>query len=307
MYFMGVTFPKLAVLSLLSRVFIQRWFRYACCAVAAILTVSAIVNTVIACLMCRPLAALWDPTLLPTARCLDLATFYRWSSLPNIITDLAMLALPIPAVANMHLALSMKVKLVATFAAGGLYVSRPTPPLLSPRKNGLTRPGSGIAVSIVRFVTYWRLDLEHADIVYISGTIGIYTVVETGGYLISACLLNFRKFLPRPPKGFFSRSYLFSRFRAFSSRGGSSKRTTEASAPGHARPEKVGPPVLYGGEAGGAWYEDTIPLRGFEGAKGGGHVAYAERGREGSDGVSSRGRDDGGIRMCQDVDVTAGP
>ena len=111
--------PKLAVLSLLSRIFIQRWFRYACFAIGAILTASAIVNTVIACLMCRPLAALWDLSI-KAAQCLDLAKFYRWVSLPNILTDLTMLVLPIPAVAKLHLSLAMKIKLVATFAAGGL-------------------------------------------------------------------------------------------------------------------------------------------------------------------------------------------
>ncbi|KAJ6014791.1 hypothetical protein N7540_009382 [Penicillium herquei] len=45
--------------------------------------------------MCRPFAASWDPTI-PGAKCLSLRACYTYGSVPNIVTDVVMLLLPMP-------------------------------------------------------------------------------------------------------------------------------------------------------------------------------------------------------------------
>ena len=118
-YSWAVTLPKLAILFLLLRIFVQKSFKTCCYITAGIIVSSAIANTVVACLLCDPLAAVWDSSI-TTARCLDFDTFYKWSPLPNVITDVMMLVLPVPFVAKMNLSIGVKVGLIMTFAAGGL-------------------------------------------------------------------------------------------------------------------------------------------------------------------------------------------
>ena len=152
-------------------------------------------------------------------------------------------------------------------------------------------------MSIVRFVTFWRLN-EDADIMYLAGTIGIYTIVETGGYLISACVLNFRKFLSGRPIGLLSRSYLLSPFRGIFS-----KRTTEDSASSQMKAGKMS--NLMRPHAGNnSWYGDTVPLKDYNGQAGQSHLAYTETGRDESDKPLST-KDKDTIKMHREVYVTA--
>lgn len=80
------------------------------------LTFATTVTTLAA---CRPFAANWNPGI-ADSRCLDKEAFFRYGSLPNIISDVVMLVLPIRVIWNLHTTTRLKVGLTITFLTGSL-------------------------------------------------------------------------------------------------------------------------------------------------------------------------------------------
>ena len=121
-YLAAVLFSKLAVLAIYLRIFTFPSFRRACWALAAVLVANWFAFTVTAFTMCIPLSYLWDKELAGGGHCFNINQFYRWSALPNIVTDVVMLILPLPVVWRLQTSRSIKIGLTLTFATGSLYV-----------------------------------------------------------------------------------------------------------------------------------------------------------------------------------------
>lgn len=68
---------------------------------------------------CRPVGAAFDDPLPPAATCIDIVTLYLSSAPVNIITDLALLFLPMPILTGMRLPRNEKIILIITFSFGG--------------------------------------------------------------------------------------------------------------------------------------------------------------------------------------------
>lgn len=128
-YYSMVAVPKLAVLALYNRLLTLEPYRTIIRVLAAVLILSATVVVIMALNLCHPFAANWNPHL-PGARCMDQQSFYTYASLPNIITDVAMLVLPMPVVWRLHASMKVKLGLVATFLTGSLYVDYISLPFL---------------------------------------------------------------------------------------------------------------------------------------------------------------------------------
>ena len=109
--------PKLAILALYYRLFPKKDFRmiiYILMGILVGLTISTVVTAGVA---CRPFSANWDPS--PGA-CINKEAFFIWSSMPNIVTDIIMLVLPIRVVWKLHTTTRLKIGLTLTFAVGSL-------------------------------------------------------------------------------------------------------------------------------------------------------------------------------------------
>ena len=118
-YPFSVMLPKLAILGLYLRLFTQRRYRYTAYGVAAILFLTWLAACFMTFLMCRPFAYTWDKSI-PGGHCGDIMAAWRWTSLPNIATDVVMLMLPLPAIWNLHITLGQKVGLTLTFLTGSI-------------------------------------------------------------------------------------------------------------------------------------------------------------------------------------------
>ena len=70
---------------------------------------------------CRPVNFFWNRTN-PNGRCFNEKAFYFSNAAFNIITDLIILAVPMPMFKSLQLPRKQKHVLMAVFAAGGLYV-----------------------------------------------------------------------------------------------------------------------------------------------------------------------------------------
>ena len=125
LYLAAVVFPKLALLAIYLRIFVQPRFRKACYILATLLIANWVGNTVAALLMCKPLQYLWDQTItrdhtLTGGHCFHINVWVRWASLINIVTDVAMLVLPLPVIWKLHTSRSVKIGLTITFATGSV-------------------------------------------------------------------------------------------------------------------------------------------------------------------------------------------
>lgn len=95
----------------------QQVLRIASWVVLAIVNVAGIVLTIMNIAQCSPVRAAFSP-LTHNARCIPLLTEFICSAPVNIVTDLAILALPIPVLTGMRLPKRQKYVLIITFSIG---------------------------------------------------------------------------------------------------------------------------------------------------------------------------------------------
>lgn len=71
------------------------------------ITITIVVKTIALFLACQPFAAFWH-TFILESRCVDLAAAYAYA-IPNIITDIVMLFLPMPVIWSLYTSIGTKV------------------------------------------------------------------------------------------------------------------------------------------------------------------------------------------------------
>lgn len=119
LYFVCVAIPKLAVLALYLKLFPLKPYTTMVYVVAGIVAATGIVCPIMCLNICHPFEYNWNRTI-PGGSCVDSHAFYRWSSLPNILTDMAMLVLPLPIVWRLNMSTKLKIGLTVAFATGSL-------------------------------------------------------------------------------------------------------------------------------------------------------------------------------------------
>jgi len=93
-------------------------FKWTTVATLFVVNVAGIALTFLNIFQCRPIGAAFDDPISPTAECIDIVTLYLSSAPVNIITDLAMLFLPMPILTGMRLPRNEKIILIVTFSFG---------------------------------------------------------------------------------------------------------------------------------------------------------------------------------------------
>lgn len=164
-YCSAVVPAKLAVLHLYLHIFTDKRLRFACWVVVAIILANWLATTISGILACRPISYFWTQQ----GTCFNVNAFFRWSGLPNILTDVAMLILPIPMVYNLQTLLRMKVAIACTFLLGSV----------------------GFIFSIIRFCEFWTTNAE-VDGTWSATKFVIWSVAESGIYQVAACLPLYR-------------------------------------------------------------------------------------------------------------------
>jgi hypothetical protein len=119
-YALACTFSKLVILGLYQRVFIARRDRIISYALIAIVSLWALSVVITDLVQCVPLAYLWNPEGHPGGHCFNVTEYWKWLSLPNILTDVAILLLPFPFVWKTQLPTRIKVGLAITFCTGSV-------------------------------------------------------------------------------------------------------------------------------------------------------------------------------------------
>jgi fucose permease len=96
----------------------QKVFQWATIATLVVVNIGGLALTVLNILQCRPVGAAWSSPVPNTAKCTNIVTIYLSSAPLNIITDLAILFLPMPILTRMRLPKKQKIILVITFGFG---------------------------------------------------------------------------------------------------------------------------------------------------------------------------------------------
>lgn len=118
LYQLAVLSPKLGILLLYLHIFNQRRLRFVCYAIGCIVILNCVSSIIAILLICIPLHAFWDGS--PNAICVDTNSLFRWTSFANIVTDVAILVLPLPIIFKMTSPLSVKIGIFSTLAMGSV-------------------------------------------------------------------------------------------------------------------------------------------------------------------------------------------
>ncbi|KAF4632401.1 hypothetical protein G7Y89_g5720 [Cudoniella acicularis] len=169
-YLFAVTLPKLAIICLYLRIFVERKYRLICYGLFGLVVLSATISLLVTSFMCIPLDALWNP-LITNPRCINIASWWRWSTLPSSLFDLILIILPIPMVLKIKLPPRDKAGVFLAFSAGGI----------------------GLIASIIRIVTFMKSE-GLGDLTWDGVTLAIVGMLETGTYLFAICLPQIRPF-----------------------------------------------------------------------------------------------------------------
>lgn len=116
---LAILLPKLCILTLYLRAFSTRIYRRLTYLIGVAVILLVITSELITLTGCRPFAYNWDKTI-KGGHCPDNLAIYRWISVPNIATDVAMLILPLSIIWRLHLGRAQKVGLTITFLTGSV-------------------------------------------------------------------------------------------------------------------------------------------------------------------------------------------
>ena len=119
LYSLAVALPKLSILALYLRIFTDKRYRISTWVLAAIISGTAVAVSLTAIFQCSPVLYAWDKSI-PGGSCINVAAFYVYCSVPNVITDIAVLLLPLPMIFKLHANQSQKVGLSIVFLLGAM-------------------------------------------------------------------------------------------------------------------------------------------------------------------------------------------
>ncbi|KKY32331.1 putative integral membrane protein [Diaporthe ampelina] len=163
-YMTSVTLPKVAILIMFLHIFVEKRVRLITKVVMVVVVLHWLASGIIVMFtICQPFSFKWDKSI--DGHCSNLIAAYRYISIPNILTDLAILVLPSSTLWHLNMSRTRKAGVFLTFLAGGL----------------------GIVTSIMRFIAFYDTNID-SDLTYLGVYTMIYTEAEACAYFICSCL-----------------------------------------------------------------------------------------------------------------------
>jgi len=118
MYYLTLTAIKMSILCQYLRFLVNPTIRRICWAMLAVVAlygVGALLGSVFA---CTPVARFWDPEN-HNGHCINLRAFWFTNASLNIVSDIAIWILPMPALRSLQLPQKQKYSVILVFALGG--------------------------------------------------------------------------------------------------------------------------------------------------------------------------------------------
>lgn len=128
-YYTFINVPKLAVLVLYHRLFSVRtvisWVTRILMVVLVLYTIISVFLSIFAC--GRHVDDFYSETANTAQQCIDVNAMQIYTSIPNIVTDVLILLVPMPVAFGLRVRMSVKLGIAVTFLMGSLYDSLSLP------------------------------------------------------------------------------------------------------------------------------------------------------------------------------------
>lgn len=182
LYVFNLVWTKLSILLMYYRIFHFPYFKRWAYIIGTFVVLWVICITFLFVFICVPVQKLWYPDL--PGRCINQVGTWIANAVSTIVTDLAILVLPMPQVWKLQLRLSEKIALTVAFSLGFLYALHPSD------------PGQALTNYSVVFASAYRFSVlfsyTSADSSYtLAPTVG-WTAIEMSAGIVSACLPTLR-------------------------------------------------------------------------------------------------------------------
>lgn len=185
LYVTAVALIKLSLLQMYLRIFPSREFRIAAWIIGGTVVAWWLAIVLVCIFQCDPISKAWLP--MSAGKCINLKASFIGNAVPNIITDVAILCMPIKQVWQLHVTTTQKLSLLCAFLLGSFV----------------------LIASIYRFTTIMAFNMmdttgkflcrarwpRHSLTCQPAGTLATactWCVVETGCGVICACLPTLR-------------------------------------------------------------------------------------------------------------------
>ncbi|KAF2117918.1 hypothetical protein BDV96DRAFT_406243 [Lophiotrema nucula] len=172
-YVLSIPYPKLAIMCLYFRIFRSQLVKALLYLTGLVVLATCLFGVIAAFANCRPFSAFWNPGA-PRHCTMDTMTAFRYYSIPNIVTDVVMLIVPIPTLWRLQMDLLVKIGIFVTFLLSAI----------------------GIVGAILRFVSFLQVNIFD-DITYLVISPGYWTIIEPGLYLVAATVPTLRPLVRR--------------------------------------------------------------------------------------------------------------
>ncbi|KAG2417078.1 hypothetical protein HFD88_008296 [Aspergillus terreus] len=163
-----VAFIKLSILALYKRLFSTKRMVIAVNVVSGIIILWMLAIWIVGALQCIPVRKFWDRSV--EGACMDPVPFYYGMQIPNIITDLIVLAMPMKTVWALPISTNQRLLLSGVFIVGGL----------------------SWVFDIVRLVEMIKLTKAGPDITYNQIPMVVWTCIQAATGITAACLAHLR-------------------------------------------------------------------------------------------------------------------
>lgn len=184
-YKIVVALNKVSLVLLYMRIFISRSFKISAHIVLAVVISYGIAGVAATIFQCIPIAGSWDKSV--DATCINSDMFWVANAILNILTDVMVLALPIPSIFGLQLKRRERFMLCLIFLLGGLCVQ------LIIEIHRLTASNSVTITSILRVTAVSDSLRNRADLTWNFITRGIWTLIEANAGIIGASLPIFKQ------------------------------------------------------------------------------------------------------------------
>ncbi|KAJ5676099.1 hypothetical protein N7462_008996 [Penicillium macrosclerotiorum] len=181
-----ICFIKLSILALYRRLFSTKQMLFGIYFMGVVVILWTVSIWVAGALNCIPVNRFWDPSV--EGACIDMGRFYYGMQIPNIVSDLIILVMPLKVVWSLPIAKSQKILLSGVFIVGGLT----------------------LIFDIVRLVAMIHLTRVGPDITYNQVPVVVWTCIEAAVGIVAACLPNLRPLFKIEGRGFWSQLRSFS-------------------------------------------------------------------------------------------------
>ncbi|KAF1850328.1 uncharacterized protein K460DRAFT_390853 [Cucurbitaria berberidis CBS 394.84] len=120
---------------------------------------------------CKPIAASWNPLLLPIAKCSNRGAIYIATAVIGVVTDVMLMGIPVPTIWGLQMPTKQKVGLTAIFAIGSITM----------------------VTSIIRLVVLIP-SLTNMDQTWVIAEGSLWIIVEANLFIVCCCLPTLRRF-----------------------------------------------------------------------------------------------------------------